>query len=335
MARFNINTFSPVYPETNDKRGEIQLLRIIDAYPVDETYTEEMRLDLLPIFANSTNSILKTFPVGRQTMYRIIETTNHFLPWSNGETTFLNIDGGASNDSEPRFLNFINDNVTGYQNYINSVITNELGAGSIQITKVHVIGSSIQFMTRTNSEHTFLHTYDCIFYGQETPNPNPPVPPVPPPPPCEPLADYALGKQYPINPNPNFTFSTENAGKTAVWTLIAKGGGSGTQAVTVVGNMPLRPAYLQTLGFTYTMKVETPALVSGSTINVVFKVQDTQVFNFQVSDVAKTLYFPVQILSGSWNNRIEFARQLPTSGLPSTPNVEIKVSLSTDTCVTP
>jgi hypothetical protein len=135
MARFNINTFSPVYPETNNKRGEVQLLRITEPYPVDETYTEEMRLDLLPIFANSTNTILKTFPVGRQMMYRIIMTTDHFLPWSLGETTFLNIYGGASNDSNPRFLSFISDNVTGYENFINGVINAELGAGSIRNNK--------------------------------------------------------------------------------------------------------------------------------------------------------------------------------------------------------
>jgi hypothetical protein len=340
MPLFNQNTFNPLYPESNDKKGEVQILRIVDPFPVDETYTQEMRLDQLPIFCNSTNAILKTFPVGRQTMYRTVMTTDHMLPWSLGETTFLNIDGGASNDSNPRFLSFISDNVTGYQNFINSVITAELGGGSIQITKVHVIGSNIQMMTRTNSEHTFLHTYDVIFYGQETPNPNPPAPPtppLPPQPPCEQLAgDYTMSKQFPQGTTfTNFAFSTDDGGKRAVWTLLAKGGGSGTQTQTVVGNMLGIPAYLQVIGFTYTFKVETPALVAGSTINVVVKVQDVQVFNFQVSDVAKILYFPVQVLSGSWKYRVEFARQLPTSGLPDTPDVPIKISLSTDTCATP
>jgi hypothetical protein len=333
MARFNINTFSPVYPATDDKRGEIQIVNIKAAQEVGENYGEEMRIDYLPVIQNIGNPMA----AGVQTMYRTVKSDSDLLQWAdpnfNAVDNFLLPLAGHSTETRP-FIDWIQNNASYYESIINYMLSTLSITDTIYITKVHVIDTNIMFSESIDG-HVYFQTAKCIFYGQQSPNPNPPTPPVPPPPPCEPLADYALNKQFPINPSPKVTFSTEDTEKTAVWTLIAKGTGSGTEAVTVVGNMPLRPAYLQTLGYTYTMKVETPALVAGSTINVVFKVQDTQVFNFQVSDVAKTLYFPVQILAGSWNNRIEFSRQLPISGLPSTPNVDIKISLSTDTCAIP
>lgn len=331
MALFNQNTFNPIYPESNDKRGEIQILNIITPNPVDDQYTEEMRLDLLPIFSRATNTILKTFPVGRQVMYRIIQTTNHMLPWSFGEQNFLNINGGPNDDSDPRFESFISDNVTGYQNYINSVITGEIGAGSIQITKVHVIGHNIQFQNRSNTEHTFLHTYDCIFYGQETPNPNPPKPPVPPPPPCEQVTGYVLNKQY--TPAASKAIGAQLTGGGYEWTLIAKGGGSGTQYVILQINGTFPPVFVT--GYSYFLQIETDAIpVAGSTIAISGSIQ-SQNINFQISDTANTLYFPLVWGTGNWNFRAVVNAQIPTSGLSSTPNISFRIKIYNGTCGNP
>lgn len=335
MALFNQNTFNPIYPESNDKRGEIQILNIITPNPVDDQYTQEMRLDLLPIFSRATNTILKTFPVGRQVMYRIIQTTNHMLPWSTGEQNFLNIDGGAGDDSEPRLALFISENVTGYQNYINALITAEIGAGSIQITKVHVIGSNIQFQNRSNTEHTFLHTYDCIFYGQETPNPNPPIPPTPPAPPCEQMTGYTIGKQYPSTPTSPKVSWTALTGGGWEWTLTAKGGGSGTQYVIVQNNGTFDPSVF-VVGYSYFLQIETDAIpVAGSTIAISGLVQNAINFNFVITDTANTLYIPLTMLSGSWYCRLTCNAQLPTSGLASTPNISFRLRIFNGTCANP
>jgi hypothetical protein len=191
-------------------------------------------------------------------------------------------------------------------------------------------------MTRTNTEHTFLHTYDCIFYGQETPNPNPPTPPVPPPPPCEELTGlYILGKQYPTGvSNPKVAW-TPLAGGGWEWTLIAKGGGSGTQYIIVQNNGTVTdPPFA--VGYSYFIQIETDAIpVTGSTIKIDAQIQGTQLFTFYITDTAQTLYFPLIKLSTAFSLRFTCNQQLPTSGLSSTPNISFRIKLYNGTCVNP
>lgn len=261
MAKFNINTFNPIYPESNDKKGEIQLLVIREPEQVGENYTEEMRLDLLPCFSRSTDTNLRTTPVGRQTMFRTVFTDENDILWvqNYGDPSFLNTGGVVS--ANLGFFDFVSYNVRKYEDFLNGFFSDNGILTSILITKIHVIGSNIQFIQHTGNSAIFLHTYDVIFYGQESPNPYDQPEPAPE---CIPY-NYVQSVIY--NQNPLKVTPTVGLAGEMYATLLSADPSKGTQAVVwqYRGFSSGNPFIA---GETYALRVNADPTPAGTTITL-------------------------------------------------------------------
>ena len=332
MARFNIDTFDPIYPEGNDKKGEIQLIQIREAAAVDETWSKVTRLDLLDCFRSTSDPDLRTTPVGRQTMMRQVISSDANILWAGpiGNNSFLAL--GALTTANVGFFEFVRINVQEYEDLLNQYIAAIPETASVRITKVHIINSHIQYAEKGN-DHMFFHTYDCIFYGQQSPNPyEPPIPPVPPPPPCEQYLNYGLTLNYP----PPATRGTASVvgGNIGELILLPKGGGGGTQACAALWKIadPVDIFY-QTPGNSFALKWEYSPLIAGTTINVTIKWQGVTITTIQMNSTGQTIYVPITVLQATnFSFRFEFSNQSPLAGENT---VTTRFSLWTDTCVIP
>jgi hypothetical protein len=310
MARFNINTFNPIYPESNDKKGEIQLIIRDEELLVDDQYTEVMRLDLLPVVIEQS-SVLHQTGIGRQTMYRTVRSTNLLLPWVVGDLTtesFLN-----PTTESIDWQNFIRTYTADYQDFLNAILTDEGYAEQIRITRVHVIDSNIQFMEK-GTDHIFFQTYDCIFYGQQSPNPfiAPPVPE----PECEAIPDYEFRVAYDIaDPTKGNAFVDAGSTDVAQVELFPKGGGTGINFSTAcvfgytVGNEPAIP-----VGDYYTIRVQSAPLLAGTTLTISIQPLNQPEQFVTLTDSATDVYLLFQMALGAKTIRVETAPQSPTAG---------------------
>lgn len=330
MAKFLPNTFNPIYPESNDKRGEIQLLNIREPEEVGENWTEEMRLDLLPVFKDSTDANIRSTPVGRQTMFRTVFTDENDIFWvqNYGDPSFLNTGGVVS--ANLGFFDFVSYNVRKYEDFLNGFFSDNGILTSILITKIHVIGSNIQFIQHTGNTAIFLHTYDVIFYGQESPNPY--IPPAPPAPPCEQLNNYAITLNY--APTPSRGTAAVVGGNIMEVTLLPKGGGGGVQACAALFKIsdPVDSFYLN-IGQQFALKIEYNALISGTIIPVTILWQGITITTVNLNDTGATVYVPLSVQQASnFSFRYNFGNQAPLAGEN---NPTIRFSLWTDTCLIP
>lgn len=310
MARFNINTFSPVYPESNDKRGEVQIVKIAQPDEVGENYTQLLRLDYLPVFKDLD---LKIAP-GRQTMYRTVKSNDPFLPWATrdpGNTnSFIITLGGGTGSDNISFVDFINENTKAYQASLNYLINDINPDITISICEVHVIANNIMFSER-GAEHIFFQTYDCIFYGQQTPNPY--IEPAPPAPECEVLPNYAFVKGFSIQTGKGINYVDPSNNQIAVVELYPKGGGIGVNFSTACTfNFSVEPDL--NVGDYYAIKVDYTALPTGVTLPVTFKPNYITAGTAVLNDTGDSIYILAQkTLVGPINFRIETAAQSPTN----------------------
>jgi hypothetical protein len=311
MARFNPNTFNPIYPESNDKKGEIQLIVIKEPNEVDEIFTEVMRLDFLPAIKNCT---LQYTGVGRQTMYRSVKYTNYDLPWCADDLATDSFLSGIIPQTQD-WISVIRNNTTAYQNYLNAIITDEGFSENLEITHVHVIDSNIQYFERA-AEHIFFQTYDVIFYGQQSPNPF--IAPAPPEPECEAIPDYEFRVAYDIaDPTKGNAFIDGGLTNLAQVELFPKGGGTGINFSTAcvfgytVGNEPAIP-----VGDYYTIRLQANPLLAGTTLTVSIQPlnQPEQFVTLTDSPLGTDVYLLFQMASGAKTIRVETAPQSPTAG---------------------
>lgn len=332
MAKFNINTFNPIYPESNDKKGEIQLLKIRDARPVGEDWSDEMRLDFLPCFANSTDDNLRTTPVGRQVMFRQVYSGNPLLFWADviGDASFLGL--GGDTNANLGFFDFVLYNVQKYEALLNDYLSNAGFNASIQISKIHVINSNVQLITDPNGDrgNIYFQTYDVIFYGQQSPNPYI-APYIPPAPVCETLPDYTLGVQFQMTASKGHISVDPAETNVGLIELFAKGGGAGTQAV--IGqfrvNTPI-PAYFVN-GYNYIIEVNYTPLLAGTTIDFTLEVQGVLIpATYTLNDTGNAIYIPCTYTSGNFTIRWSFKKQNPTAGEN---NPQISFALRTTACI--
>lgn len=343
MAKFNINTFDPIYPEGNDKKGEIQLRQIKRSFDVDQNWTEEMRLDFLPVFSINTDVTLHTNPVGRQTMYRMVKHDNWNLPWITDDpaniSSFLYPLGPNSSQYLPWEL-FVLDNTQNYESFLNYYIQNDVGlTDSIRITKVHVIGSNIQYFERAG-EHLFFQTYDVIFYGQQSPNPA--IPPEPEPIPCEPYTNTM--KIY------------SNATPDAVTPTVGLTGEMYATLLTNIDFDPLKAASWAydvlnastspfNAGQTYALKVNADPMPQGCTVNLSIRMgtpSGAPVLNITLTDAGITnQFFPITCNPASFGNHKGRITINSTDQTPAAPvigrntNIALGFQIYTDTCLIP
>jgi hypothetical protein len=344
MAKFNINTFDPIYPEGNDKKGEIQLRVISDTKTVGEYWTEEMRLDFLPVFSNrNLDSTLYTNPVGRQTMYRIVKHDNFNLPWASSdpdiESSFLYPINPPTSQTVNWEL-FVIENTQKYNDFLNWYISNNLGLlDQLEITKVHIINSNIQYFERAG-EHMFFQTYDVVFYGQQSPNPA--IPPTPPPPPCDPYT--------------NTMKVLSNATPDAVTPTVGLTGEMYATLLTNIDFDPLKTASWAydvlnlstnpfTPGQTYALKVNADPMPTGCTVNLSIRMgspSGAPVLNITLTDAGiVNQFFPITCnpsSAGLHKGRITINSTDQTPPAPTVgrnTNVALGFQLYTDTCLIP
>lgn len=310
MARFNPNTFNPIYPESNDKKGEIQLIIRDEAFVVDDQYTEVMRLDLLPV-AIEQSSPLHQIGIGRQTMYRTVRSSSLLIPWVVGDLTtesFLN-----PITESIGWQTFIRTYTGDYQDFLNAILIDEGYSEQIRITRVHLIGSNIQFSDK-GSDHVFFQTYDCVFYGQQSPNPF--IAPPAPEPTCEAIPDYEFRVAYDIaDPTKGNAFVDAGSTDVAQVELFPKGGGTGINFSTAcvfgytVGNEPAIP-----VGDYYTIRVQSAPLLAGTTLTVSIQPLNQPEQFVTLTDSATDVYLLFQMALGAKTIRVETAAQSPTAG---------------------
>lgn len=312
MANFKENTFSPVYPESNDKRGEVQIVKIQGAPEVGQNYTETMRLDYLPVFSNPDNGSISQMAPGRQTMYRSVRAVDWNLPWAVNTPDLVEsfiLPGGVNVAENLSFQDFISENTRAYQDTLNYMLNAAgLSTISVMINEVHVIGSNIT-MNQKGNEHVFFQTYDCIFYGQQTPNPF-----VAPTPTCEILPDYEFRVAYPISdPTKGLASVDPGAKNFAQIELFPKGGGTGVNFSTAcVFGFDILPDV--NIGSYYCIKVEYTALLAGTTLPLTIKPQYQNIGTVTLNDTGNAVYLIAQRLAGALTIRVETAAQTPSAG---------------------
>jgi hypothetical protein len=344
MAKFNINTFDPIYPEGNDKKGEIQLRDITPQSPVGENWTDEMRLDFLPVFSNILlDGTLFSNPVGRQTMYRMVKHDNWNLPWASSqpdtESSFLY----PNNPPSEQVLNwelFCLDNTQKYNDFLNWYLSNVLGySEQIKITKIHVINSNIQYFERAG-EHMFFQTYDVVFYGQQ--NPNPAIPPTPPAPPCDPYLNPISVRS---NQDPTRVTPTVNLTGQMNATLLSDQQQFAPLLAVQWQYGIINITSFPTVGATYALKVNADPMPAGTTVDLQIRfgtVATAPVLNITLTDAGITdQYFPLTNNPNGFGNHrgyitINSSNQTPiapTSGRNH--DVSMSFQLYTDTCLIP
>lgn len=332
MASFNINTFSPVYPQSDDKRGEVQIIKIGTPNLVDDVWTPQMRLDYLPVFQNQESGVLSLLPVGRQTMYRNVVIDTELLPWSTQDPStadsFLLLSTGTGGFETESFLNFIENNVKGYQATLNYWLAQQGNTESIIITEVHVISSNIQF-GESITNHSYFQTYDCIFYGQQSPNPAIPAPT--PPPACDTYSGYIFSVNRTISPLAGL-MSVEPSAQTIASVELYSIDGGGTARVNSPGEFKIYPTPatlgLLNAGDYYTIKVSYTPLATGTTIEMRLIVQGIVLGTYILNDTGTAFYVPVQYQNIlNYSLEFTFAKSQPTA-TPNNPTITFELATS-------
>lgn len=343
MAKFNINTFDAIYPEGNDKKGEIQLRQIEISKKVSENWTDEMRLDFLPIFNDLNQPRLSTNPVGRQSMYRIVKHDDFYLPWASdnpdSESSFLwPINQTSQTETWDQFILL---NTLKYQDFLNWLITYEYGFGghSIVITKVHVINSNIQYFERAG-EHIFFQTYDVVFYGQQSPNPAIPAPE--PPLPCDPYLN-PIAVRY--NNDPTHVTPSVNLTGQMNATLLSDQQQFGPLLAAQWQYGVINVTSFPVIGATYALRVNADPMPAGTSVDLQIRFgtyATAPVLNITLTDQGiVNQFFPLTNNPNGFGNHrgyitINSSNQTPiapTSGRNT--NVSMSFQLYTDTCLIP
>jgi hypothetical protein len=276
-----------VFPGSDDSRGTTTRINISEVKPVDETTSPEMRPDEYEgviaydmkynNFTRQPISICSIVPVNG------IKTLNAQFTQAQYFDEFLEGVGVVETRINARL----------------SDICTSLGVATVvfTITRVDVLNSNwnTSGLHNQNGTHTVFVTlnYDCIFYGQFTPNPF--VEPAPAPVPCSCFTNiFTTSANFPSTNNNGtltsnlFNMGTPTAQNGSLYVRAQGRAALGATATAITADF-LTPNNFYTLKYDISSNL-TPILTPGTNMEMEVKVNNVVVQNFVLDTNAKSGY---------------------------------------------